>query len=434
MNTVKLVLVTTTIVVAGCKKKNFNDNTQAVVPNAPLVQTINPVRAQYGTTVTITGKRFGTIAANSSVVINNITITPQTVNDSVITFIVPKGMGSGAVNVKNLTLTGTGPSFEYLYTGNVTLFSGNGDNAPAAGTVLNVGWNNLRGITSDGNGTIYVCDEAEQIRKIDAQGNVTLLPAAPNGTLISPKDILYDVVNNQPSLLITSYRHNIYRYQFSNQQYTIEAGIGQAFYTDSIPAGSAFNNPACIAKKSDGSYYITELSNYVVRRLVRGVSVSTPAGMPRQPGDVNGPGNTAKFLFPLGIYNEGGDNFLVADMLSNKLKRITPANAVETVAGTTEGFTDGPVATAKLTYPTSSVKDNAGNIIITCADNTIRCISASGYVYTLAGVSNIQAGAYVNGIGSAARFSFPIKAILIGNATFLITDLNNRRIRKMILE
>jgi hypothetical protein len=422
------------VILLACQKNNFNDNGTTPTVGAPNVLTVSPSRAQYGNTITITGRFFGTSAADTKVVLNNAVITPLSINDSVISFVLPKGAGSGMVKVNRLGQVGAGVNFEYLFTGNVTLFSGNGDNAPATGTVLNVGWNNLRGITSDGSGNLYVCDEAEQIRKIDAQGNVTLLPGLPNGALMSPKDILYDVVNNQPSLLITSYRHNIYRYQFGNQQFTVEAGIGQAFHTDSFPTISAFNNPACIAKKSDGSYYITELGNYTVRRLVRGVSVSTPAGMPRVLGDVNGQGNAAKFLFPLGIYNEGGDNFLVADMTANKLKRVTATNAVETVVGSTLGFADGPIATAKLTYPTSAVKDNLGNIIITCADNTIRCVTTSGYVYTLAGVSDIQVGAYVNGVGGVARFNFPVKIIFIGNASFLINDLTNRRIRKMILE
>jgi hypothetical protein len=419
----------------ACKNDNFNEENSSAAGG--LVQSVSPVRAQYGNTITLTGKHFGSSTTSTRVLLNGLTITPTAVNDSVLTFVLPKAAGSGLVRVSNSGAVGAGQSFEYLYTGNVSLFSGNGDTGSTGNTALQVGWQEILGITSDPAGNIYAADRgASRLRKIDINGLVTNLPNSANPSNF-PKDILYDVLNNEAQLWISSGNNNnsIRKFSFTTQAHTLIAGLGYAYHIDGLLSGSHYlNNPYGMAKKANGSLLIADVGNHVIRNLIPNDRITTPVGTPNQQGDVNGTGASARFNDLRGICAIGGDEFLVCDMGVHKIKKITSNYTVETFAGSTAGYIDGAIATAKFNNPVYPVKDDRNNILITCLDGTIRCISPSGFVYTAAGSNVAGNTTYVNGIGSAARFNGPTKIIFVGNATFLIADTGNKRIRKMVLE
>jgi hypothetical protein len=115
--------------------------------------------------------------------------------------------------------------------------------------------------------------------------------------------------------------------------------------------------------------------------------------------------DSAIYLFPAGqffstdgLYIDAAGNIYLTD--AKQIKKITPGNTVSVLAGSTQGFQNGPASTALFLNPTSLVSDEQGNLFIS-DDNMIRLLS-NGSVSTFAGGGGN--GEYVDGIGLSAGF------------------------------
>lgn len=98
-----------------------------------------------------------------------------------------------------------------------------------------------------------------------------------------------------------------------------------------------------------------------------------------------------------------------------------------TLAGTGQGFTDGPVATARFGSANGITVDSRGVVYVSDTDyHAIRQISTAGIVSTLAG--NGSAG-NVDNQGTAARFNTPVGIAVDAQGTVYVADQNNHKIR-----
>jgi ATP-dependent protease HslVU (ClpYQ) peptidase subunit len=82
-------------------------------------------------------------------------------------------------------------------------------------------------------------------------------------------------------------------------------------------------------------------------------------------GDVDGVGQQARFFTPTGMALAPDGSLYVADANNHKIKKITPAGVVTTIAGSTEGSADGPALLAKFysSYMTIVVLED-GTIVV----------------------------------------------------------------------
>jgi hypothetical protein len=106
---------------------------------------------------------------------------------------------------------------------------------------------------------------------------------------------------------------------------------------------------------------------------------------------------------------------------------------VKTVAGkTVSGNINGDTSIATFQGPTGVAADSWGNIYIADqSNNTIRKISATGVVSTLAGNGM---GGYADGLGTAARFYGPKQLALDAAGNIFVADEYNNAIRKITPE
>ncbi|PJJ60346.1 NHL repeat-containing protein [Hymenobacter chitinivorans] len=133
-----------------------------------------------------------------------------------------------------------------------------------------------------------------------------------------------------------------------------------------------------------------------------------------------------------GYYYFSGSNWVnlttnaAPDAAGNLPLPLTYATST-TLAGSSQGFVDGPVATAKFDNPTGITVDARGVVYVSDTDNhAIRLISPAGIVSTLAG--NGSAG-NVDATGAAARFSSPVGIAVDAQGTVYVADQNNHKIR-----
>ncbi len=157
--------------------------------------------------------------------------------------------------------------------------------------------------------------------------------------------------------------------------------------------------------------------------------VSTFAGNSSQ-GDLDGVGVAANFRFPKGIATDGASLFIM-DTNNNRIRRINiQSYAVTTVAGSTNGFTDGIGAAAQFALP-DAITTNGSRLFAGDEQNfRIRSVEVStASVGTFAGSTL----GFQDGVGSAAQFR-GLSGLTIDDQALYITDTTNHRIRKVDLE
>ncbi|MDR2207855.1 MAG: SMP-30/gluconolactonase/LRE family protein, partial [Azoarcus sp.] len=121
-------------------------------------------------------------------------------------------------------------------------------------------------------------------------------------------------------------------------------------------------------------------------------------------------------------------NLYVADSHNNRIRKITSAGDVSTLAGGREGFADGIGSAAKFLHPKGIAIDAAGNLYVADTHNhCIRKVTPAGEVSTLAGGEE----GFADGIGSAAKFNYPVNIAIDVAGNLYVADAHNHRIRKI---
>ena len=207
------------------------------------------------------------------------------------------------------------------------------------------------------------------------------------------------------------------------------AGSGTAGYTDGTGTAAQFNFPSGVAVDSSGNVYVADTSNHRIRKITSAGVVSTMAGSGTA-GYTDGTGAAAQFNTPFGVAIDSLGNVYVADRDSQRIRKITSAGVVSTMAGSgTAGYTDGTGTAAQFNFPNGVAVDSLGNVYVADFFNhRIRKISPPGVVSTLAG--NEFAG-YADGTGAAAQFNFPIGVAVDSSGNVYVADRDNNRIRKI---
>lgn len=294
-------------------------------------------------------------------------------------------------------------------------------------------------IAVDGADNLYIADTGNHtIRKITPTGVVTTVAGlagvagSVNGTgsaarFSSPTGIALDGVGN---LYVSDNDNNLIRKVTPAGVVTTVAGLaGVAGSTDGTGSAARFNGPRGIAVVS-GNIYVADRFNNTIRKVTPAGVVTTFAGLAGQKGSANGTGSAARFSQPQGLAADDAGNIYVADTANNTIRAISPTAVVTTLAGAAgvSGSADGTGSSARFFAPIGIAADDAANLYIAdTVNDTIRKVTSAGVVTTLGGVP-LSAGS-ADGAGSNARFASPQGVALNSAMQLYVADTGNNTIR-----
>ena len=218
------------------------------------------------------------------------------------------------------------------------------------------------------------------------------------------------------------------------------AGTGSTGYTgDGGAATSAtMKNAEGVAVGPDGSIYVADTDNHVIRRIAPGTGVITTVAGSGSPG-WSGDGlaaTAARLQFPQDLAVAANGDLYIADTGNHSIRKVAAATGlITTIAGIgSPGSTgDGGAATAaKLSSPRGIVVAASGDYYIADhGNNKIRKVNAlTGIITTYAGTGTTG---YTGdgGLATAARLRSPEGVELASNGDLYIADTANNVIRRV---
>ncbi len=230
-------------------------------------------------------------------------------------------------------------------------------------------------VAAASDGTVYISDSYANTLRVLRDGRVSLLAGAdqlpgyadgpgpqarfnhPVGIAIDPRD---------GSLLVAdSYNHTVRRVSRDGVVGTVAGTPGINDHRDGAARHALFNTPVGIAVAGDGSVYVSEYFNHDIRRISPRGDVSTVAGIPGKPGDVDGPAPRAQLRRPQQITFDASGGLLIADAGNLLLRRLGSDGVLRTLAGRAGGelAQPGPLPTA-LGTPYGVAVGPAGSIAV----------------------------------------------------------------------
>ena len=211
------------------------------------------------------------------------------------------------------------------------------------------------------------------------------------------------------------------------------AGDGSPRVLDANPSTqAAFSDPFGIAVANDGTIYVADAGeSNRIRKITPDGTMTTLAG--GSEGFSDGVGAAASFNTPSGLALDKDGNLFIADTGNNRIRKITPEGHASTVAGDgTAGHIDGPGAQARFNGPVGIAVDVRGSIYVADTYNDrIRQITPDGLVSTLAGGAT---PGYVDSNRDAAHFDTPCGVAVMSDGSIIVADTGNDRLRKVTPE
>ncbi|MES2388493.1 MAG: T9SS type A sorting domain-containing protein [Bacteroidota bacterium] len=152
-------------------------------------------------------------------------------------------------------------------------------------------------------------------------------------------------------------------------------------YTDNgtVKTPFGFSNAFGIALDTAGNIYISD-SDRICKMTQAGLVTILAGGTT---GYSDGIGTNARFNGPAGIALDDSANVYVADSRNNRIRKVTAAGRVTTIAGSLAGNLDGYAPSARFNNPEYVAIDAGKNIYVSDGNNSVRKIYYWGYVSTI---------------------------------------------------
>jgi len=358
------------------------------------ISRVSPESGLPGTRVTITGTGFSTSTGQNLVTFNGTTATIVSVTTTSLVVIVPEGFSSGPLKIVVNGFSALAPA-DFNRSGVSTIAGGVGN------TDLNLIGYKTSSLVVDSKGNVFVLEtEQHRIKKIAADGKVTLFVGSPSGArgdsdgqgTAAEFSFAYNPgmsIDDNDNLFVSDYK-GVRKITPQGLVSTFATGLGTALKSafdengilyvqrgsfdgmwkidkagvkTSVPNRSSYAEEARPAFIGNTSYTSNYDQNYVVTyNYTSGVS-----------GFAGG-----SFSGITAVVSDGAGNLYVADKYNYSISKINIlTKEVTTIATFTNGSNvDGPLTEAKFGLMGDMVIDKQGNLyVIDAGNNAVRKIT-----------------------------------------------------------
>lgn len=358
----------------------------------------------------------------------------------------------------------------------VSTLAGIGDFEDKNGEALSAAFRAPNSVIQLANGSILVADTRNHLIRKISDGKVTTFAGPevvvsnnsqgfPTGGLVDGKSS--EAFFNEPTGLAVDAKGNVYiadsannaiRKVDTNGQVSTLAGNGVPGSKDGKGAEASFNHPSDVAAAADGTLYVADSLNHVIRKITVDGTVSTLNAASNRviqirPGEAAFAGDyqdgslaVAKFNEPAGLVLDSKGNLFVSDTGNQRIRYIDfHAGTVITVAGSTPiisknsiydknelyaggDFLNGDSLKAKFDFPKGLALTSEGGVLIADSLNHVIRYLLDGKVSTIAGT--MKTGE-TDGVEQAAEFYNPNDVLVTAQGNIIVADSSNNKIRKI---
>ncbi|MBL0742930.1 IPT/TIG domain-containing protein [Chryseolinea lacunae] len=434
-----------TVMLVACMAMVFYacHSDEGTAPILPVVSTLMPSEGPVGTEVSVQGVGFGTTPSSLAVTFNGVKATIKSTTDVLLVVTVPDLATTGPVAVTVNGTKVTGPVFTVTKKSTPAAITSLNPSQGPVGTQIRIKGTSFGSIATNlavtFNGVaadIVSAYDTELVVTVPALATTGVVVVTVNGSVITgpvftvtetpvvvssisptrgPKETEVTIIGTGFG---TNAGENIVTFNGKPAEVTLATATT---LKAQVPVGAATG----VVKVTRG----TQTAEGPVFTYDYTAVVSTLAGS-GMAASIDGVNAMASFDGPHGLAIDGDGNIIVSEFASSRIRKISTAGQVTTIAGSTNGYAEGQGTAAKF-YQLREVKvDRQGNLLVADYLNLrIREVQPTGNVLTLAG--NGMPG-FADGASADARFSLPSGIAVASDNTVYVADEGNHRIRKIV--
>ena len=261
--------------------------------------------------------------------------------------------------------------------------AGSGGTGSQNGPKASASFNGITGLVYDTSGNMFVADDwNHRIRKITPDGTVSNF--AGNGSNANTTGPGATASIDRPQGLLIDSNNNLYT---SSGNYKIKISP-----TGVVSHLTASANGIAGAIDAQGTLYVYDFTDHVIRKVSSTGTVSTFVGQSGSPGYVNSTvGTTARLNNPTSVTLSKSGDLYIADRGNNRIRKVTPTGQVSVYAGSGAGgidVVDGPAMSTTLGELRFIGMDAGNNLWILSKNDTtrLRVVTSDLQVETIGGV------------------------------------------------
>lgn len=289
---------------------------------------------------------------------------------------------------------------------------------------------------------VFVCSSvsyAQIITTVAGTGSATFSgdsgPAIAAG-ISSPLESCFDKYGN--FYFVDQFAHRVRKIDVAGTITTVAGDGTPGSAGDGGPATAAeLDAPYCVKADTSGNIYIADQGNDRVRKvnMLSGIITAfAGTGVSGFSGE-GGPATAANINNPVSLAIDKFNNVYIACGADNRIRKVSAAGIITTIAGTGVPGFDGdgaPAISALLERPSGLAVDDTGNLYIAelnSIHNRLRKVDMAGIIHTVAG--NGSATYSGDGVIATAAAISPNAVAFDAMNNMFITDFHNRRVYKV---